>query len=301
MQRILRGCRIEVLPPREICGHTRGRHGWTAARLGSDPPPQPSCPDRVVMSVMPTTPAAAPERWRTLAIALIAAAVLVGLTRAPQEAGAASGGAGTGGTGNTPGAGKTALDRQGMWIWYVDRSERRQPLEDHRQGASLGHRHPLHQVGRQQRQLEPVQRIPGRSPAPRPASTSAPGSSSTATTHRRGQGRRRLGPQGRRLPGDRRRGPVRGQVRLRRPLHPGPAPAHRRRLSALARGLSLRRLPPGLPLLGLPRAGGRPVQPAADVLERDRDLGPRRLRAHLLLQPRLRPSRSTRSVRPTRG
>ena len=35
--------------------------------------------------------------------------------------------------------------------------------------------------------------------------------------------------------------------------------------------LPLRRLPPGLSLLGVPRSRGRPVQPAADVLEDDRD------------------------------
>ena len=61
----------------------------------------------------------------------------------------------------------------------------------------------------------------------------------------------------------------------------------RRRLPALARRLPLRRLPPGLPLLGLLRPRRRPVQPAADVLEGDRHLGARRLRAHLPLQPRL--------------
>ena len=47
----------------------------------------------------------------------------------------------------------------------------------------------------------------------------------------RGQGRRRGGGQGRRLPGDRRRGRLRGQVRLRRPLHPRAASADRRRPS----------------------------------------------------------------------
>ena len=56
---------------------------------------------------------------------------------------------------------------------------------------------------------------------------------------------------------------------------------------ALAGGLPLRRLPPVLPLLGLPRAGRRHLQPAADVLEGDRNLGARGLRAHLPLQPPL--------------
>ena len=54
-------------------------------------------------------------------------------------------------------------------------------------------------------------------------------------------------------------------------------------------GLPLRRLPPVLPLLGLLRPGRRHLQPAADVLEGDRNLGARRLRAHLPLQPPLGP------------
>ena len=62
----------------------------------------------------------------------------------------------------------------------------------------------------------------------------------------------------------------------------------RARLPDRARGLPLRRLPPGLPLLGLPRPGRRPVQPAAALLEDDRRPGRRRLRPHLRLQPRLR-------------
>jgi hypothetical protein len=69
------------------------------------------------MSVRPNTPAAALWRWRTLAITVIAAAILVALMQAPR-----SGAAGTGGSGNSPGPAKSALDRQGMWIWYVDQS-----------------------------------------------------------------------------------------------------------------------------------------------------------------------------------
>ena len=96
-----------------------------------------------------------------------------------------------------------------------------------------------------------------------------------------------LGQARRRLPGDRRRGRLRGPLRRRRPLHPRPARPDRRRLPALARRLPLRRLPPGLPLLGLPRPRRRPVQPAADVLEDDRRLGADDLRPHLRLQPAL--------------
>ena len=61
----------------------------------------------------------------------------------------------------------------------------------------------------------------------------------------------------------------------------------RRQLPALARRLPLRRLPPVLPLLGLLRARRRDRQPAADVLEDDRHLGPHGLRAHLPVQPHL--------------
>ena len=52
--------------------------------------------------------------------------------------------------------------------------------------------------------------------------------------------------------------------------------------------LPLRRLPPGLPLLSLPRAGGRAVQPAAALLEDDRRPCGRGVRPHVRLEPRLR-------------
>ena len=44
---------------------------------------------------------------------------------------------------------------------------------------------------------------------------------------------------------------------------------------------------PGLPVLGLPRAGRRALQPAPALLAHDRGHGRRGLRAHLPLQPRL--------------
>ncbi len=75
------------------------------------------------MSVRPITTVAAFGRWQTLAITLIAAIAVLALTPAPGARGA-SGGAGSGGTGNSPSTPleKTAFDRQGMWIWYVDAS-----------------------------------------------------------------------------------------------------------------------------------------------------------------------------------
>ena len=156
--------------------------------------------------------------------------------------------------------GSTPFDRQGMWIWYVDQSEGGSIAGDRRpRQAADGIGTRLHQVGRRRQLLEPVQLRPGRRPPRRRA--------------------RRL----------------RLAVRLRRQARwprPGSAPPRsrrgadclvidaeadyegryaaadlyiralrardRRRLPALARRLPLRRLPPGLPLLGLPRARRRP-------------------------------------------
>ncbi len=61
---------------------------------------------------------AALGRWHTLAITLIAAAILL----APLGSPTAHAGSGGAGTGPHPTTGQTAFDRQGMWIWYVDRS-----------------------------------------------------------------------------------------------------------------------------------------------------------------------------------
>ena len=103
----------------------------------------------------------------------------------------------------------------------------------------------------------------------------------------RGLQRRRRGPRRRRLPDHRRRVRVRGQVRLGPGLHPAAARAHRLQLPARPGRLPLHRLPPGLPLLGLPRPRRRPVQRPADVLARHRHHHRRRLRPHLRLQPHL--------------
>ena len=104
----------------------------------------------------------------------------------------------------------------------------------------------------------------------RPASRSAPGSTSTACARGRGQPRLPRRPRRRRLPGDRRRVPVPVALHRRADLHDAAAQAGRQELSGRAGRLPLRRLPPELPLLGVPGPGRRPVQPAADVLGRHR-------------------------------
>ena len=65
------------------------------------------------------------------------------------------------------------------------------------------------------------------------------------------------------------------------------APQDRRPLPHRADQLSVRRLPPRAPVLGLPRAGRSALQPAPALLAHDRGHGRRGLRAHLPLQPRL--------------
>ena len=76
---------------------------------------------------------------------------------------------------------------------------------------------------------------------------SAPGSTSTAPILRPRRGRRARGPQRRGLPGDRRRGRVRGPLRLRADLHRRAARSGRSPLSGRAVIVPLRRLPPGFP------------------------------------------------------
>ena len=120
-------------------------------------------------------------------------------------------------------------------------------------------RHALHQVRRRRQLLEPVQQPRWSNACTPPGSTSAPGQfvygdapvAEAKVARGRGQARRRLLR-------DRRRGPVRRQVRGGGTLHARAARPDRRRLPALARGLPLRRLPPGLPLLGLLRARTAP-------------------------------------------
>ena len=73
------------------------------------------------MGVMPTTSAPAPRRWPAIAIALIAIAALCAFA---APAGASDGGAGTGGNGTgTRGDAAAPFERQGMWIWYVSKSQ----------------------------------------------------------------------------------------------------------------------------------------------------------------------------------
>ncbi len=96
---------------------------------------------------------------------------------------------------------------------------------------------------------------------------------------------RRRGGQGRRgLPGDRCRDPVRGQVHRGPDLHQAAARPDRPAFPGRARELSIRRFPPGVPILGLPRARRRSGQRAADVLEGHRNQRRQRVRAHLRLQ-----------------
>ena len=186
--------------------------------------------------------------------------------------------------------GNTAFDRQGMWVWYVDHSEGGSIAAIVARAKAQRHRHRLRQGGRRRQRLEPVQPRPGRRRCTAAGSTSAPGSSSTATPR---------SPRPRSPPRRSRKGAdcfvidAEGDYEGKYAAADRYVRALRARIGAdlpgLARRLPLRRLPPVLPLLGLLRAGRRPVQPAADVLEDDRHLGADRLRAHLPLQPHLGP------------
>src|SRR5205807_971913 len=80
----------------------------------------------------------------------------------------------------------------------------------------------------------------------------------------------------------------RGPLRARRPVHAPAAPAARRHVSDRGGAVPLRRLPPRLPLLGVPGAGWRAGRPAADVLVLDRHQPGRQLRPHLHLEPPVR-------------
>ena len=79
----------------------------------------------------------------------------------------------------------------------------------------------------------------------------------------------------------------------------GAARADRPRLPARADLVSVRRLPPELPVLGVPRARRRAGQPAAGLLEGDRRLGRRRQREDRRAEPRLRRADRPARARPT--
>ena len=221
--------------------------------------------------------------WRAAVVGVCRSAaaarrtLLLGL-RLPCSAAALAAGGGGGGLGRrraSGGAGTTAhrsarrgnpLNGRAMWIWELPQHGRRQPhaiiAEAQRYGrqtlivkssdgdAPLVAVHPAARRGAARPRLKVCawQYVYGNHPVDEARLGAA-----------RGQGRRRL-------PGDRRRDRVRGQVR------PGPDLHHELRASIgpstrSPRRLPLRRLPPGVPLLGVPRPGRRPVQRAADVLE----------------------------------
>ena len=218
--------------------------------------------------------------------------------RSPTAAPAETGGAGQVEPGGN--VSNTAFDRQGMWVWYVSHSE----------GGSVGAiiaRAKANDVG-----TVYVKAGDGGGP------WSQFSTGLVQALHRGGldvcawqfvygdapvaeaKAAAAAVKKGRRLLRDRRRGRLRGQVRRRRPLRPRPARPHRRHLPGRPRRLPLRRLPPVVPLLGLLRPGRRHLQPAADVLEDDRHLGPRRSTSTPTSTTASTATRSTRSARPTK-
>ena len=114
----------------------------------------------------------------------------------------------------------TPFDRQGMWVWYVERSEGGSVPAIAARAKRRRHRHRLYKGRRRRQRLEPVQHRPRARPAPPRARRLRLAVRLRRRARRRGQGRRRRGRQGRRLPGHRRRGRLRGQVPRRRLLHP---------------------------------------------------------------------------------
>ncbi len=177
----------------------------------------------------------------------MATAILVASACAlPAEGGAAS--ASDGGTsashGSPGGALPEPLPRRRDVDLVRESLERRQPGPDRAQGAPPGDRDRLHQELRREQLLEPVHPGTGLLPA-----RSRPARVRLAVRLRqpsrgRGAARRGGGPQGRRLPGDRRRVELRGPLRRRRRLRGQAAPQDRAPLPHRADQLSVRRLPP---------------------------------------------------------
>ena len=93
--------------------------------------------------------------------------------------------------------------------------------------------------------------------------------------------------------------PLRGQVRAGAAVRRRAAGGGRPRLPDRPDVVPVRRLPPAAAVLGLPRPGRRPGQPAAGLLEGHRRDRRRGQRAHARPQPHLRRRRSRRSARPT--
>ena len=234
-----------------------------------------------------------------LRLALLAILFVMALTADTRIASAAPGGA-EGVVAPPPAAGETPFDRQGMWIWYVRPLRGRQRRADRRPRQARRDRHPLHQGRRRAATSGASSTKPWSGPCTGAGWTSAPGSSSTATAR---------SPRPGSAPPRSRRGAdclvidAEGDYEGKYAAADRYIRALRGRIGA-AFPLSLAAFPyvdyhPSFPYSVFFGPEGATVQPAADVLEGDRHLGPRRLRAHLPLQPALGRTRSTRSGRPT--
>ena len=183
----------------------------------------------------------------------------------------------------------SAFEGQGMWIWYLSKSDGGSVAVDRRAGARGRRDHAVHQELRRLDQLlEPVLAAAGRRTARQRLESVRLAVRVRDRTSRRGRARRRGGRRRRRMPGDRRRERVRRPLRGRADLHRRPAREDRPRIPPRAGLLPVRLRPPLLPLLGVPRPRRRAVQRAADVLEGHRPVGRHRLRQHIHRQPHLR-------------
>ncbi len=172
----------------------------------------------------------------------------------------------------------------------------RQARQDRDEGAFARDRDRADQVGRRHALLEPVLLVVGQ-PAARTRAERLRLAVHLRAQARQGGARRRRGRgAGRRLPGDGRRGAVRGPLPAGLDLHDHSPLDGRPGLPGRTRQLPLRRLPPGAALLGLPRPGRRPVQRAAALLEGHRHHRRHRVHPHLGVEPHLqaadRPARA---------
>ena len=134
-----------------------------------------------------------------------------------------------------------------MWIWYVSRSSHGNVDRIAGKAHAARDRDGADQVRATAARTGASSRPALVARSRRAASTSAPGSSSTGAARKEARRRGGRGQARRRLPGDRRRGPLRGPLPAGLHLHAPAARADRPGLPDRARGLPLRRLPPGLP------------------------------------------------------
>ena len=173
-----------------------------------------------------------------LPVLLAVLTVIATIGHMPPSAAAETGGAG--GVEEAPALSNTPFDRQGMWVWYVEHSEGGSVPAIVARAKRAGIGTVYVKAGDGGSAWSQFSTEPGARRCTPAASTSAPGSSSTAT---RPLAEAQVGAAAvakrRRLPGDRRRGRLRRQVRRRRPLHPHPA----RRASAPTFPLSLAGFP----------------------------------------------------------